>query len=564
MTDWFVDTLIWTGVLIALVLILRRPVARAFGPQMAYALWALPMLRLLLPPIQLPASFAPQEAADPGLSANDQSAALLALDNEARSSAPVATTDGFAGSTAAASEQASLITPIANIDSSMLVSIVFAVWLIGAAAFLYSRFSAYFRLRADLLKGAREVGREGAIRFIETPGTDGPLAFGVRNKVIALPQGFMAQPDRKARDLALAHELAHHRGHDLAINMAVQPLFAMHWFNPLGRYGWLAMRRDQEAACDARVIAAEPLETRAQYATVIASFAAGPNVALAAPMACPVLGDKSIIHRLRSLNMNDTSKTRRIAGRCMLGAAALALPLTASISYAESQTEAPPAPPAAPAPAPAPVPPSVDIPAPPAPPAPPVPDAAPVPPAPPAAAATIVTVDPDTGKKRKIKVDKTKEVSVIVKSDEKGVEKREYKKKTWTDKKSKKLSMEEREEMLAELRKELAEANRELEELPQRLEMEMAEIGEVRGGPTRTLVKMECDATTDDVATTTTDENGVTVTKICQKRVMVHALTGLKEARKAISMNEEIDAKTRKDIVKELDQQIKEWEKSTS
>lgn len=60
MTQWLLDTTLYTGLLIALVLLLRRPVARAFGPQVAYALWALPFLRLVLPPIVLPASLAPQ------------------------------------------------------------------------------------------------------------------------------------------------------------------------------------------------------------------------------------------------------------------------------------------------------------------------------------------------------------------------------------------------------------------------------------------------------------------------------------------------------------------------
>ena len=50
MTGWLLDTLLYTGVLIALVLMLRRPVSHHFGPQIAYMLWGLPFLRLLLPP----------------------------------------------------------------------------------------------------------------------------------------------------------------------------------------------------------------------------------------------------------------------------------------------------------------------------------------------------------------------------------------------------------------------------------------------------------------------------------------------------------------------------------
>ena len=65
MTAWLIETLVWTAVLIAAVLFVRRPVARWFGPQVAYALWALPVLRLILPPIELPAWMAPVQASEP-------------------------------------------------------------------------------------------------------------------------------------------------------------------------------------------------------------------------------------------------------------------------------------------------------------------------------------------------------------------------------------------------------------------------------------------------------------------------------------------------------------------
>ena len=151
--------------------------------------------------------------------------------------------------------------------------------------------------------------------------------------------------------------------------MLVQPLFALHWFNPLGWMGWTAMRRDQEAACDARVVAHSDAEERATYAAVIASFATqagnGGRPALAAPMACPVLGDKSIIHRLRSLTMTEISPRRRMASRALLVGGALALPLTASITYAETIGQ------------------EIEVPTPPPPPAPPMAPDAPLPPTPP-------------------------------------------------------------------------------------------------------------------------------------------------------------------------------------
>lgn len=333
MSAVLVETLAWTGALIALVLVARRPVARLCGPQVAYALWALPLLRLVLPPLTLPAWLAPAPAAPVAVEATRATLAEpLAWQAETVPATftlapPPPAEPGF-----------DLMAQLAELP---LADALLLVWLGGAAVFLWRRFAAYFDLREDLLAEGREVGRIparlGAIRLVETPGTAAPLAFGVLDPVIALPPGFMALPDRRARDLALAHELAHHRGFDLLINIAVQPLFALHWFNPLGWLGWAAMRRDQEAACDARVVERIARPEKAAYAALIAGLAAGPNIALAAPMACPVLGEKSIIQRLRSLTMSDISPRRRLLGRALVAGGLLALPLTASISYASPE-----------------------------------------------------------------------------------------------------------------------------------------------------------------------------------------------------------------------------------
>lgn len=307
--SWLTDTLVATGALIAVVLVLRRPVARWFGPGMAYALWALPLLRLVLPPLVLPV--VPEPAAAPAINAA-QGIAIAAP-------APV---------------------PVWPVEL-----IVPALWLAGALAFLCWRAWSYVRMRRLLLAGARPVGEAGEVRLVETPATRAPVAFGVRDKVIALPVGFMARADRRGRDLAIAHELEHHAGRDLVVNLAMQPLLALHWFNPLAWLGWRALRRDQEAACDARVLAGADAVTRAAYARLITSFAQSPRLALAAPMACPVLGEKSIVHRLRSLTMTEPSARRSRLGRLVLAGAALTLPLTASITYAAvNAPEAPEAP----------------------------------------------------------------------------------------------------------------------------------------------------------------------------------------------------------------------------
>ena len=227
--SWLADTALYTGLLIALVLVLRRPVARVFGPGLAYALWALPLLRLILPPIVLPAP--------PAVDVIVITAASVTQAQSAAVPAPVWT----------ASPQ------------------IQAVWLVGAIVFLVWRTWSYLAMRRKLLTGAEQVGRIGKVQLVETAEATAPVAFGVFDKVVALPPRFMAR-EGTARDLAIAHELQHHAGRDLAVNIAMQPLLALHWCNPLAWIGWRALRRDQEAACDARVLAGRDAASRETYA----------------------------------------------------------------------------------------------------------------------------------------------------------------------------------------------------------------------------------------------------------------------------------------------------------
>ena len=305
MIAWALDTLVWTGAAIVVVLMLRRPFARAFGPRFAYALWLLPVVRLLLPEIVLPVAPAP---------------AIISVGKLA----PVAQPSNFGPD---------------------LAGTLITIWLAGAALVLAWRLSSYFLMRRRLLAGARIVSGAGRVRIVQTSRTVGPVAFGIFDPVVALPHDFMTVTDRTQRKLAIEHELAHHRGGDLVVNLLVQPLFALHWFTPLGWLGWNALRCDQEAACDARVLARCGSGSRAAYAELIASYAARPKhtaaFAMAAAMACPVLGAPSIVHRLRSLTMTEIPRSRRYLGLAVLACLGCTLTLTATISYAMPAPVAP-------------------------------------------------------------------------------------------------------------------------------------------------------------------------------------------------------------------------------
>lgn len=498
--SWLLDTLVWTGALIALVLLLRRPVARIFGAQAAYALWLLPMARLVLPPFVLPAWMAPVAEAQPAAPTDD----IIYI---------VATTP---------------VEPDTSLLSSIdWGSVLLAVWLTGALAFIVARVRAYCRMRDVLLANSANVGEVGKVRLVETPLIEAPIAFGVRERIVALPEGFLDRTEARTRDLALDHELAHHRGRDLLANFLVQPLFALHWFNPLGYLGWHALRSDQEAACDARVIRDRTREERIRYAEVIAGFATGPRLALSAPMACPVLGDKSIIHRLRSLTMSDISARRRMASRIGFVAAVLALPLTATISYAEAGEElaapAPPAPPAAPD---APIPPD-----------------APEAPAAPGEVHVIVNSDGDGDEART-------EERVIETVDKDGQKRIKRVKIVHAD--GKELTDEERAELKAEIAEAMADMHAGLAEAREAHKLAMIHMNDETGNMAK--IEVKCDG--DEPVTEKAGPQGTKIVMICKTAIAASAINGLKQARDEIAGNEEMDDEIRAQVLKALDDEI--------
>ena len=458
------------------------------------------------------------------------------------------------------------------------------LWLVGAAIFMGRRFWLYAQLRRELLENARPVGEVDDIRMIETTAISGPMAFGVFDKVIALPDGFMASRERQVRDLAIAHELAHHRGHDILVNMLVQPLFAIHWFNPLGWMGWDAMRRDQEAACDARVVASRSRDERAAYAAIIADFARRPQIAprpaLAAPMACPVLGDKSIIHRLKSLPMDDGSRGRRWAARGAVAAALLAVPMTASISYAEPV--AAPEAPAVPFAPTAPVAPAIA--APDAPPAPDAPDAPPAPEEPGEREFTaaverriereFIRAERDIERAER-EIERARETVARVERDP--ARHARWDGRDWdqmSDKEKRAFKKE-----MAQLRKDLADGGKVQRELQQieaqqvdraesRREVQVAlaeahaEAAQVRAEAvaekavaSAPKVVMKC-LDKDRAVTTKVDAKGRTTMYVCESYGDMVALKALKHTRKSIASDSKWSDETRAEILADIDAEI--------
>lgn len=301
MTDWLFDTLISSTALLLLVLLVRGSVARHFGPSVAYWLWLLPAARLFMP-----------------IMTKEISAPAAPVTN--------AVSDTIIAGIPAA--HSALATTQASFN---WLALGLSIWLGGAALLFIVQMLRYCSLRDEMLADATEIDRIGDIRVIQSDRIGGPLAFGLFRRYIAVPDHFTRTFAPKERDLALAHELAHHRAGDLYANLAAFLFLCLSWFNPLAWMAWSAFRFDQEAACDARVLAGTDAGTRQHYGRALARAASSDRMPALA-MAMAQNSPHNIVERLRRVMMKDTSKRRLWAGRAAIfAAAAIALPLTATV-----------------------------------------------------------------------------------------------------------------------------------------------------------------------------------------------------------------------------------------
>lgn len=300
MIAWLVETLIVTSALMALVLLLRGPVRHAFGAKVAYALWLLPALRLLMPRIEalVPQTLPLVGVAPPsGALAQLVRARVMQLDIAAPASAANAS-----------SIWASLPWPW----------LLAMIWLVGAISFILWQIVSYRRFCRQVLTGARPRRSPAkGIRLVASPHVSGPMAFGLTRRFIVFPQDALTRFDVEEHAMALAHEMAHHRRGDLIANAVALGFLALHWWNPLAWFAHRAFRTDQEMACDADVIAAIRDQGLGHaYGRALVKCAAGREFSAI----CHLTTVDRLKRRLFMLSRKSPSARRRLTGLAVTSA----------------------------------------------------------------------------------------------------------------------------------------------------------------------------------------------------------------------------------------------------
>lgn len=268
--EWIVQTGLMVSLLILLILLIRRPFARAFGPTAAYALWSLPLIRLFLPVFTIPQSWVPDSLREKA----SEAAAAPVFDG--------AETPVFVQPPIGSAER---INPPEAFDYSL---VLMGLWLSVAVLWLSYQFYQQVRFKAGMISES-QIPTDGLAAEIRSAKIQiglrrdpyvrvssqniGPLVTGVINPLVILPRDFEQNFDGPQRNFALIHELSHIKRKDLWAALATLGFRAINWPNPLVHYAARKMRIDQEAACDAFVVKMTGGETAHSYAETLVKAA---------------------------------------------------------------------------------------------------------------------------------------------------------------------------------------------------------------------------------------------------------------------------------------------------
>ena len=253
--DWGLQTGLVVSFLIGLVLIIRRPFARYFGAGAAYALWLLPALRLFMPTVTVPFLRRPAPEIFESLSPTSEPVFY----NIPSETLPTLTVDP---STFAETSSHMSIPSIWAVIAVIWLSVAilwFGFQLVRQRAFMAHMRTNSVPVSDQLSSSIKSAGEMTGLRRLPTirlsRAVSGPMVTGLTRPLILLPQDFESRFNRQQQIFALVHEMSHIKRGDLWVALIVLGFRALFWPNPLVHYAAHKMRIDQEAACDAAVVA---------------------------------------------------------------------------------------------------------------------------------------------------------------------------------------------------------------------------------------------------------------------------------------------------------------------
>ncbi|MBO2527382.1 MAG: hypothetical protein CW335_04270 [Clostridiales bacterium] len=272
MLEWIISSAVLTAIVIALRCIFKGKISL----RVQYALWALVLLRLLVPVtfgstgfsvmnlIDRPAAAAPSLSSATVGYAGEETPYIVVVAPDANTD-PVQQNERYTITISGLTWQIEPNTAAVKTGTPITVSdILMIVWIAGAGMialwFLITNLRFYFKLRHS--RKALEIGG-CPLPVYTSDQIDTPCLFGlIRPAIYVTPELSDRFPVLR---YAIEHEATHYRHGDHIWSVLRGVCLALHWYNPLVWLAAVLSRNDAELACDEATIKRIGEENRAEY-----------------------------------------------------------------------------------------------------------------------------------------------------------------------------------------------------------------------------------------------------------------------------------------------------------
>lgn len=144
----------------------------------------------------------------------------------------------------------------------------------------------------EALKGKK---RKLQMKLSDRLGT--PLVYGIVRPVMVLPKA-MLRVEKERMTLIVNHELVHIRHRDNLWKLIMLLTVCLHWFNPFVWMMYVIFNRDMELACDEAVIRLQGTGSRKEYALALLALAEQKNIRFSTGMA---FGKNAVKERIEAI-----------------------------------------------------------------------------------------------------------------------------------------------------------------------------------------------------------------------------------------------------------------------
>ncbi|MCD7804549.1 MAG: M56 family metallopeptidase [Oscillospiraceae bacterium] len=114
-------------------------------------------------------------------------------------------------------------------DFGTVLNILALLWLVGVAATALYKIVSYLRFTHNLRKSLTKCDYDAPVPVFTSPEATSPFLMGFFRSRIILPEKPM---EREELELAIRHELTHHKRHDIQKKFFAELLKCINWFNP--------------------------------------------------------------------------------------------------------------------------------------------------------------------------------------------------------------------------------------------------------------------------------------------------------------------------------------------